>query len=253
MTQKTHYTILCIWFFSAICLLGLFADGKVIKYYVRHETINEEWTPELGRKNETEYAALFPGKELLLQLNGGIKRLLGQREMNGVVRLQNDHVTSLKEEKVPEKELRKEASNVAVLSNYLYQRGIDFLFVLPPDKISSADGKSSIRAAKSKDGESTIESIRRACEQTEGVIPAGYVDYANRNIDIFMKTLDAKGVSYLDLRTEMKEDGIDPYDYFYKTDHHWTSEAGRYSFLKIADWTEKNTGVKLDQRARQEE
>ncbi len=253
MTKQTHYTILSIWFFAAICLLGLFADVKVIKYYVRHETINEEWTPELGRKNETEYATLFPGKEVLLELNGGIKRLLGQREMNGVVRLTNDHVTSLKAEKVPQKDLRKEASNVAVLSDYLYQRGIPFLFVLPPDKITSSDGKSSIRAEKSVEGETTAAAIQRAAKETDGVIPAGYVDYANRNIDIFMETLDARGTAYLDLRKEIEGDGINPYDFFYKTDHHWTSQAGRYAFLKIADWAEKNTDVRLDQRARKEE
>ena len=253
MTKRTHYTILSIWFFAAICLLGLIADVKVIKYYVRHETINEEWTPELGRKNETEYATLFPGKELLLQLNGGVKRLLGQREMNGVVRLKNDHVTSLKTEKVPQKELRKEASNVAVLSNYLFQRGIPFLFVLPPDKITSADGKSSIRADKTVEGESTFSAISRAAKEQEGVIPPGYVDYANRNIDIFIQTLDAKGTPYLDLRREMEQDGLDPYDCFYKTDHHWTSQAGFYAFSKIADWAEQNTEVRLDKRARKEE
>lgn len=45
-------------------------------------------------------------------------------------------------------------------------------------------------------------------------------------------------------------DNLDAYDYFFKTDHHWTSEAGFYAFTKIAEYAENVLETRVDPKVR---
>ncbi|MCR5417561.1 MAG: hypothetical protein K6E84_01435 [Lachnospiraceae bacterium] len=227
MRYTYNTKLLIIAFLACLFLLGVASDVCVLNYYHKGEPLNEEWQPELGRQNETDYASVFFGRDFFINLNGGMRRLLGQREMNGVLRLDNDHLTQIKSEPVDDAVLKKEAANVSVLYRHLQGRGIPFLFVLPPDKVVSDD-------------------------PTADQIPAGYTDYSNRDIDVFMQALYDAGTPALDLRQEMAKDGMDRYEYFYKTDHHWTSQAGFYAYTKIADWLKENTDVPTDERIAEE-
>ncbi len=212
--------ILSVGFLACIFILGIGSDIKAVKFYKEGKPINEAWSPDLGRQNETEYAGVFLGKEELINLNGGMRRVLGQQEMNKVVRLRNGQMTELKEKPIKKKKLRREAANVAAFSAFLDEEDIPFLYVIPPDKVAPYE-----------------------------ILPAGYLDYSNHNIDIFKESLESWDVPMIDLRQTMLDDGIDWYSYFYKTDHHWTSEAGWYAYGKIADWITDNTDVDLDKRA----
>ncbi len=222
-----QYKLLAILFLICIFGLGFASDAKLIGYYRKGEPLNEEWIPELGRRNETDYTAVFFGKDIFVDLNGGIRRLLGQREMNQVIRLNNDQLTELMEMPADEGVIRKEAANTAVLSHYLSDRGIPFLVVLPPDKLRASDQKE--------------------------ILPSGYEDFSNVNIDLYKQALQDSGVAVLDMRSEMEKDGIDQYSYFFTTDHHWTQEAGFYTYRKIGDYLKENTDVRLDEATFKEE
>ncbi len=239
--MKKKYAVLTAGFLLIIFLFSAVTDFKLAKFYINKEVVNEEWTPELGRKNETDQATVFFGKEKFLDLNGGMRKALGQRQMNKVVRLLNGHLTEDGMPAIKKKKLKSRAASVAAFWQYLDSEDIEFLYVIPPDKIAPEDGAVSDKKEGARQGSGLIKK--------SSVCPAGFEDHVNENIDRFKEGLDAWGVPYIDLREMMISDNIDWYSYFYKTDHHWTSEAGWYAYEKIADWTKKNTDIQFDERA----
>ena len=46
----------------------------------------------------------------------------------------------------------------------------------------------------------------------------------------------------------MHDDGIDHYSMMYKTDHHWTTEAGFYAYGILEDYIVRKTGCQMDNR-----
>lgn len=215
--EKLQYKILAIAFVIALVVFAAITDINYVSFYVNNVVYNEKWIPDLGRKNETDYMSCFFGKETLIDLNGGVQRLMGTPEMNNVVRLQNGHLTGMKVA-IAENRLVEEADDIAFLYRYLSERGIPFLYVAAPDKIAKHDKE----------------------------LPIGYSDSTNENLDRFLEELAVQGVPYIDMRDEFFEVGMDQYDYFFLTDHHWTMEGGFFGYTKIAEWLEENAGIEVD-------
>ncbi len=209
--------ILAVIFLVALIVFALVTDFKYVDYYVNDVTYNEEWIPDLGKKNETEYMTCFFGKETLIDLNGGIQRLLGTPEMNDVVRLNNGHL-AIPHVAIAEDRLLAEADDVAYLYEYLKKRDVPFLYVAVPDKISKFDK----------------------------ALPVGYVDNTNENLDLFLNRLSERGVPFLDMRQAFWDAGINQYDDFFVTDHHWTMPGGFFAYTKIAEWLRNEAGVPVD-------
>lgn len=215
--EKLQYKILAIAFVIALVFFAAITDYNYVSFYVNNVVYNEKWIPDLGRKNETDYMSCFFGKETLIDLNGGVQRLMGTPEMNNVVRLQNGHLTGMKVA-IAENRLVEEADDIAFLYRYLSERNIPFLYVAAPDKIAKHDKE----------------------------LPIGYSDSTNENLDRFLEELAVQGVPYIDMRDEFFEVGMNQYDYFFLTDHHWTMEGGFFGYTKIAEWLEENAGIEID-------
>ena len=220
--KSLQYKILAVLFLVALIVFAVVTDFKYVDYYVNDVTYNEEWIPDLGKKNETEYMTCFFGKDILIDLNGGVQRLLGTPEMNNVVRLKNGHL-AIPHAAVEENRLLEEADDVAYLYEYLKKRDIPFLYVAVPDKISKYDKE----------------------------LPTGYFDNTNENLDIFLGRLKERGVPYLDLRASFYEADLNQYDYFFRTDHHWTMPGGFFAYTKIADWMTNEAGIPIDPKLTQ--
>lgn len=77
-------------------------------------------------------------------------------------------------------------------------------------------------------------------------LPVGVNDVRNQAIDAMIENLKKADVNVLDLRECMHEDGINQYDLYYKTDHHWTNEGAFYGYTKIAPMVAYLTGTFLD-------
>lgn len=184
--------------------LGTISFTKLINYYDTGVVENNEWTVTLGSKLETDIATTFFEKSALVNLNGAVHRVLGQREMNGVVKLKNGYLLTAYDYREDEV-LQRNADKVIRMKRYLDGKGITFLYVIPPYTSCKYDPQ----------------------------LPAGFQDYGNDNLDRFAQMLEEGGVELLDIRKTMQEDGVDPYDMMYKTDHHWTTKAGFYAFTKI--------------------
>ena len=142
-------------------------------------------------------------KGAYINLNGLMARIMGQRHMNDRIKLDNGHLTYTLR--------RTDASLGAGQLTKLYERqkenGKYFLFVLTPFQIP----------------------------KYEDFIPPGYEDWGNENADDLVDLLTANGVPVLDLRDEMRDEGMIYADAFFVTDNHWKTETGFWAYARILE------------------
>lgn len=204
-------------FLVMIAGIGTASLGKLINYYKGGEADYNEWSPELGNKLETDMATSFYQKFNFVNLNGVVRNILGQREMNGVVKLNNGYLLTTCP-KVSDEYLQYDSERVYALKKYLDETGIKFLYVITPYTSGKYDPQ----------------------------LPIGIEDWGNDNLDRLSEMLEAKEIETLDLRETMHDDGIDHYDMMYRTDHHWTTRGGFYAYLKINEKLEKLLDCQVD-------
>lgn len=158
-----------------------------------------------------------------VNLYGGFQKLLGKRVINDVdpsndvIKLDNGYLSFYTHEKSDIKNLVK---NTVEFNNILKKQGIPLLYVQAPYKISKYD--------------------------TE--LPKGINVYNNYNADQYLKGIYKENINYIDLRKLIKEDGLQRYSMFFKTDHHWTPKAGLWAFSKIANELNQNYGFNIDEK-----
>ena len=150
---------------------------------------------------EAAYQEGLPAKTAFVTLNGGFRRLLGQRVVNGRYRLDNGQLTYI----IPELDMSGIAANTAAFARALEEEGVPFLYVNTLFKQ----------------------------EEDDKQLPVGVEDYSNENADRFLAALRENGVPALDLRERERAEGLDHYSLFYPSDHHWTAETGFWAFREI--------------------
>nr|MCR5109267.1 hypothetical protein [Lachnospiraceae bacterium] len=170
-----------------------------------------------GDKFSTDAATTFFHKFDFVNLNGAVRSLLGQREMNNIVKLDNGNLI-LPNTYVEDAVIAENTDKITSFKNYLAYQGIPVIYVMTPNSLGL----------------------------DESVLPKGVDDYGNEYEDRFKKALTENGVFVLDIREEFKKDGLDHYDMMYKTDHHWTTKTGFYVYRKISDIVEKILECEVD-------
>ena len=221
MKKNTAPILFTAIFGILVVLMGLISVKNLISYYVNDEVVDNEWKAEMGNKFETDIAATFAGKKQFVQLNGAIRNVLGQREMNNVVKLNNGWLTAPLE-RCPDESIASFVNRTVSFRDYLEKRGTSLLYVSPPYTGSKYDPE----------------------------LPAGIEDFSNDNIDRLLAGFEAAGIDILDIRKALHEDGISEYDMMYRTDHHWTSEAGFYTYRLLEKYIIEKTGCETDPRVR---
>lgn len=191
-------------FLLVTIVLGFASLVKLVNFYVNDVTDYNEWTAELGSQLETDIATSFYEKFEFVNLNGAIRNFLNQKEMNGVVKLNNGYLLTTCGY-VPDESLQRIADALIEVDGYLDSQGISFLYVITPYTSSKYDPQ----------------------------LPAGVEDYGNDNLDRLASMLNIGDVDLIDIRETLHEDGIDQYDMMYRTDHHWTPLCGFYAYNKI--------------------
>lgn len=218
MKKIKNYTYLIV--FSAIIVgLWFLSYRKLVNFYVNQEIDYNEWTPELGSKLETDIASTFYNKVGFVNLNGAVSNVLGQPSMNGVVKLNNGYLLTTMNYSSDDV-LQEYADSTIRFCDYLKNRGTAFVYASPPYTSGKYDPQ----------------------------LPTGIEDYGNENIDRFMEMLISAGVDTIDFREKMHEDGINHYDMMYRTDHHWTTEAGFYAYGILEGYIVEKTGCNVDVR-----
>ncbi len=143
-------------------------------------------------------------KEGYIEINSLVSNATEQREMNGIVKLKNDYLTLPMEYT----DMSRFGRSTANFNAYLNEKNIPFLYVQIPHKLPSDVDKQ---------------------------VPYGFDTYPNRSVNTLTSFLKLSDVPILDLREEIKNDELDHYELFYKTDSHWTTEAGFWAHTKILE------------------
>ncbi|MBQ9867084.1 MAG: hypothetical protein IJM34_08700 [Lachnospiraceae bacterium] len=89
--NKTHKLIYMIEFLVLIFGLGIISAVKLVDYYINPPKVNNQFAMDLDNPLEEDLAYCFCGKQLFINTNGAICRLLDQPLMNKVVRLENGY------------------------------------------------------------------------------------------------------------------------------------------------------------------
>ena len=84
--------------------------------------------------------------------------------------------------------------------------------------------------------------------EEEQQLPDNVKDYANDNVDQFLKGLDSKGIDYLDLREGFWSQGMTQNELFYNTDHHWTIDSAFKSYGRIVKKLNHDYGFEIDEK-----
>ncbi len=134
-----------------------------------------------------------------------------------VLKMKNGYLTSEVEELEPA-EIEEMADSVESFVDFLDNQGIDFLYVNCPTKVDEA--------------------------KTE--LPDYAVEFSNENADALLSALSERNVDTLDLRDNIKEEGINQCDLYYITDTHWTTEAGLWASEIIAKRLNEEYGFEYD-------
>ena len=173
----------------------------------------------LSFKPGADIEASFFAKYEFVNLNGAISNLLCLPQVNDVIKLNNDYLLTTMPY-IPDDRIRWYVDQTEKLSSYLKKRGSNLVFSVTPYTSGKYDPQ----------------------------LPEGVYDYGNDNMDRFVQLMREANVDTIDFREKMHEDGIDHYEMMYRTDHHWTTEAGLYAYGVLEKYIIEKTGCVVDER-----
>lgn len=217
--EKIVSSVYILIFILVIAGIGIASTSNLIKFYVDDEIDYNEWNVDLGNEFETDIASTFWEKFQLININGAIRNLLGQREMNNVIKLNNGYLMT-PIGYVDDDILDEHAKDISTFKKYLDDRGTGFLYIMTPYTEGKYDSQ----------------------------LPEGVEDYGNDDADRLVSRIKKLNVDVIDFRETMNDDGVDHYSMMYKTDHHWTTEAGFYAYGKIEKHITDKMNCEVDSR-----
>ena len=151
-----------------------------------------------------------------IEANGLAHVIMGTRWMNAVYKLGNGYLASAD----PQMDTSAHALSVLALDKELRDRGIAFVYVQAPKEV----------------------------DRNDTALPNGFHDFSNQNANDFVQTLRAAQLPVLDLREQIEQEGLNLYDLFFNTDHHWTPDAGFWAFREIMAEFSARYGVAVEAR-----
>lgn len=152
-----------------------------------------------------------------VQAGDWYNRAIGFRVAQGnsqVITMNNGYLTY----KSLQIDTRKMQDSVAALYESTAGLGIDFLYVQMPAKVCPYDRQ----------------------------LSRGAVEYSNENADSLLEGLRAREVPVFDFREALRDSGRSWYSLFYKTDHHWNTEAGLWAAGVLAGKLNEDFGYAFD-------
>lgn len=215
---------------TAALLLVLLACGSLLVLSHPRALLSELRTAyAVYREENGRFDALVAGTQSavrsavsrhtgLITVYGGFQRLIGSQivqdanQNSNIVRLTNGQLNFIARDAEPG-DPTENAARVNDFAAFADTLGISTLFTLAPQKINS-----------------------------DGLKPAGAIEYGNLNSDRFLDFLDYH-VDTLDLRMTFRENHS---ALFFNTDHHWTPEGAFLAFQKIAGRLKTQYGFPVD-------
>ena len=138
-------------------------------------------------------------------------------QADSVIILNNGYLT-YKEELIDDGHIDEIADSVKNFSDFLSGMDIGFVYVNAGSKVCPYDKQ----------------------------LPTGAIEHSNENGDELLQALTSRNVPVIDLREEMMKAGLDWYDSYYKTDHHFTSLTGLWAAGVLARYLNDECSFAFD-------
>lgn len=163
----------------------------------------------------------FFEKEFFVNCYGSLQKLQGRQIVTDVDKSNTVYLLSsgLLTFTSPRFDMSRCAGKLNELSGWLEQQGIGMLYVQTPPKT----------------------------RQETPDLPYWLTDYHHFNTNDLLEQLTA--VKVLDLRKELQKEQIRTVDFFYKTDHHWNTDAAFWACGKTVTCLGESFGFSFDSRA----
>ena len=207
--------------FVAIIAIGFIRSNS----YARIERI----FVYLGQKNDTpdaisvntiegELSSTLYSRKELINLNGTLAKTLNMQSMYsnmGMYVTANNYIVGA----YPYTTTDYEYDEITSFKQYLDENNINLLYVNEP-----------------------IKYIDDSLFEDE----FGINTFGNTNADLFLSRINEAGINTIDLRDNVAKEGLNVEELFYRTDHHWTTEAGLWATKIIADGLNNYCGYQID-------
>lgn len=167
---------------------------------------------------ESQFSSTMWHQQELINMNGAMARFLNMQGFYsdmGMYVTDDMYIVSASDYTSTDYEFEE----VAAFQEFLEENGINFLYVNEPTKYMD-DALFS-----------------------EGF---GIETYSNRNADTLMARLRDAGIPVIDLRDNIRESGLNIFDLFYRTDHHWTTRTGLWATQIMAGGLNEYCGYDID-------
>ncbi|MCM1216602.1 MAG: hypothetical protein NC331_10130 [Lachnospiraceae bacterium] len=212
--------------FAAVFVMALFVgfvkSGSYLEIQKLADYLRQDMDPSDAEKVlnllEAEFSSTVWNQQDLINLNGSMARLLNMQGFYsdmGMYVTDDLYIVSASDDTSTDYEF----DEVAAFSAFLEENGINLLYVNEPTKYM--------------DDALFSEEF-------------GIETYSNRNADVFIARLRDAGIPVIDLRDDIRADGLDIFDLFYRTDHHWTTRAGLWAAQVIAGGLNEYCGYDID-------
>lgn len=170
----------------------------------------------LTEKIENRANVYFPQRFMFCEIQAYISKLLKINiflESENTVLLSNGHLSRLQTKVINHKFHIKK---IQEFNDYLHKLNIQFAYIVLPSKTNE---KNPI---------------------------LHYKDKSQNWADNFVKSFKDNDIPILDLRNSVKKLNSNPYDFFFKTDHHWLPQTGLWAASEIAKWMNQNFKLNIN-------
>lgn len=169
-------------------------------------------------KNKLEkYTTTFlPFQTTFTELANRYESLVGWNLYTEIIVMENGYLTS-EVDQLTQADIQVASESVSDFNQFLKQDSIPFLYVNLPSKVCMLDKK----------------------------MPIASNEYSNENADLFLEDIRKNEVDTLDFREVLHKSGIDHYDAFYKTDHHWKTQTSFEAAKYLAEYLNIQYGFKF--------
>lgn len=234
MKNNMAKNLMAVFVVIFICVVGISshpyeAAGKILSFLARKESGSEETIAGNSKgavleekltmdQVKEEYVDAMQTKSAWINISGAVARALNMQGFysdTGIYITDERYIISGGAKTTTDYEYDQMLS----FQNYLDEKGIDLLYVNAPTKYT---------------------------DDTVFEEEFGMSSYSNQNADHFLQRIKAAGIDQIDLREKLIEDGMDVYDMFYRTDHHWTIQTGLWASEKIAEALNEKYGYEID-------
>ena len=200
-----------------ICVfLFFFSDALQIEYSAYHNQHDKSRTARIistVASTETNLNEKCKLRYLSYECAGYFNKIIGRRHLDNMYRLDNGHLVSVG----GSGNTSKAVDALKSFADFCAEKGLPFLYVNIPKKYV----------------------------RNNDLTMFGVKDGTDQKADKFLDALSQAGIHVLDVHPYLLSHYSDPYDAFFKTDHHWKISTGLYCAQILSSFLKEQFGIAI--------